>query len=545
MPYRQSTISKAPYPEPKPEPTPEPTNGNGKGPKARRKELAVSAYFGPTFAQGLDGSTVITSGLATRRYYILARTNPEVRMAIRALTQAVFWAKSHIQTQNDYEKYPSFQTIDDQIVDEVNQQLCAMPNFHRKLQDLFLFGIRCGFAVAEKIWEPIDGTWVLTDLKVRRSWDFEPVVDSTGALESLFYYPTGEYFDPRAFVYAPWPSEGASNWLGEPIIEALIHDVELMQKTEAALAKNAHLLSKRTMIHRFDSMRTDDEIAAAKNAILGIEEGRMPQLPAMLDDSAKLIHHDEIEIMQDRTDTLSMTKLSELAANEAARIKRTVGLPDDLGSTQVSSGSWAKAKVSFDMLLASASDGQDWVSALVNDQIIADIIRFNYPNAPSGYRNPAWIPQEIEEKYSLERAQYWQILIDAGVLGADSPVIPQDLGIPLNQITPNQKPETQTGSGSEEKVGETSKINVPKRSVWSYLFSRQSMIVQSLILAKEVFTREQATRWITDHGYHVRKVDETSTSYRFRQREPGDFKPRSFRTIKIETGVSAVVGKLK
>src|SRR3990172_13088327 len=123
MPYRQSTISKAPYPEPKPEP--EPTNGNGKVLKARRKELAVSAYFGPTFAQGLDGSTVVTSGLATRRYYVLARTNPEVRMAIRALSHAVFFSHNHLQTQNDYEKYPSFQTIDDKIVDEVNQQLCA------------------------------------------------------------------------------------------------------------------------------------------------------------------------------------------------------------------------------------------------------------------------------------------------------------------------------------------------------------------------------------------------------------------------------------
>lgn len=421
--------TKKPYPEPKP------TNGNATAAAKKSKQLATSATFGPTFGDNLDGSTIVTTGLATRKYYRLARTNPEVRLAIRALTQAVFWVKGNVQPQNDYERYPEFREVDEIMLDLINQQLMGLKNFHRFLQDMYTYAMRCGFAVAEKVWEAIDGVWTLTSLSVKRPWDFEPLVDDFGGLEALFYYPTGEYFDPAAFIYAPFPSPGASNWLGEPIMEALLHDTELMQKTEAALAKTTHLLALRTLIHRFDSMRDESEIAAALLAVQQIEEGRMPQFPAMLDDNGKLIHHDELEIMQDRTGTMAMVKLSELATNEATRIKRTIGLPDDLGSTNVSGGAFAKSKTVFDMLMASAADGQEWSAAFVDDQIIADILRFNYPDRPKNYRDPAWVPSEIEEKYSLTRAQFWQVLVNMGVLPATSPIIAQDLGLPLNQIT--------------------------------------------------------------------------------------------------------------
>jgi len=444
-----SSKSKNPY---------KPLNGR----PARRPELATSARFGPSFVDNLDGSTIINSGLATRRYYRLARTNPEIRTAIRALTQAVFWVKGGVQPRNDYERHPEFRDLDGTIMDLLTTQIEGLGNFHRLSQDLFTYAIRCGYAVAEKIWEPVAGSWTLCALKPKRPWDFEPMVDEFGDLHSLFYYPTGEYFDPRAFVFAPWPSSGAANWLGEPIMEALFHDVELMQKSEAALAKNAHLLSKRTLVHRFDANRSDEEIAAAKQAVIDLDVGMMPQFPSFMGENGRLMQHDELEIMQDRTSVVSMSKLGELAEMSARRIKRTYGLPDDLGSTNVVSGSWAKARVSFDMLMASASDGQDWLAAMVDEQIIADIVQFNYPNLPSNYRLPAWIPQEIEEKYSVERAQYWQILVDMGVVAADAQIIAEDLGIPFNQTKVSKEAGTLAESGIATTGEKILRKDVPK-----------------------------------------------------------------------------------
>lgn len=78
--------------------------------------------------------------------------------------------------------------------------------------------------------------------------------------------------------------------------------------------------------------------------------------------------------------------------------------------------------------------------------------------------------------------------------------------------------------------------------------------IQTLIFDKRVFTTEaQVRRWVREHGFSIMKttpvlkpgIDETSTSWRVRQRNPGDFVRGSFRTITITEGVKAVVGTLK
>lgn len=79
---------------------------------------------------------------------------------------------------------------------------------------------------------------------------------------------------------------------------------------------------------------------------------------------------------------------------------------------------------------------------------------------------------------------------------------------------------------------------------------KQAMVVQSVVCSKDQFeTVDEAKKWIKDHGFkttHAGKgPDETGTSWRFRQRDPGDFDSGSFRTIELTDGVSAVVGQLK
>lgn len=70
--------------------------------------------------------------------------------------------------------------------------------------------------------------------------------------------------------------------------------------------------------------------------------------------------------------------------------------------------------------------------------------------------------------------------------------------------------------------------------------------MQTLVLDKERFpTQAAANRWVRSHNFHVAKVDETEGSWRYRQREPGDFRRGSFRTINIAEGVKAVTGRLQ
>ena len=67
--------------------------------------------------------------------------------------------------------------------------------------------------------------------------------------------------------------------------------------------------------------------------------------------------------------------------------------------------------------------------------------------------------------------------------------------------------------------------------------------VQSLIFSKDMFTLEQARKWIADHNeFSDHGVDETETSYRFRQYDPEHFS--KFRTIDITDGIKGVYGQI-
>jgi hypothetical protein len=74
---------------------------------------------------------------------------------------------------------------------------------------------------------------------------------------------------------------------------------------------------------------------------------------------------------------------------------------------------------------------------------------------------------------------------------------------------------------------------------------KESMVTQSIIFKKDKFSISEAKKWLSKNNYKSSKVDTTDQYHRFRQRDPGDFKEGSFRTVKLTEGVSAIMGKLK
>lgn len=68
-------------------------------------------------------------------------------------------------------------------------------------------------------------------------------------------------------------------------------------------------------------------------------------------------------------------------------------------------------------------------------------------------------------------------------------------------------------------------------------------VIQSLIFSKDSFTLEEAKAWVTDNDqFGNYGVDETDTSYRFRQYDPDAFS--EFRTASLADGISAVYGQI-
>lgn len=70
--------------------------------------------------------------------------------------------------------------------------------------------------------------------------------------------------------------------------------------------------------------------------------------------------------------------------------------------------------------------------------------------------------------------------------------------------------------------------------------------LQTIIVSKEVAKTLEEAKKIAEGFGHVGKVDETETSFRFRQKDPTEFNEKTFRTFKpAKNGVTLVFGTLK
>ncbi|MFA6569919.1 MAG: hypothetical protein WCT77_01645 [Bacteroidota bacterium] len=66
--------------------------------------------------------------------------------------------------------------------------------------------------------------------------------------------------------------------------------------------------------------------------------------------------------------------------------------------------------------------------------------------------------------------------------------------------------------------------------------------IQTVLIDKNNFRLSGARKWLKEHDFKYKGVDETDNYYRFRQIEPSEFNKDSFRTIELTDGVKAVVG---
>ncbi len=64
---------------------------------------------------------------------------------------------------------------------------------------------------------------------------------------------------------------------------------------------------------------------------------------------------------------------------------------------------------------------------------------------------------------------------------------------------------------------------------------------QSVIFDKDLFTKNQAIKWLERNNLKHSKVDEKENTWRFRQLPVGDKKKHRFRTILVSPGVQFVL----
>jgi hypothetical protein len=85
---------------------------------------------------------------------------------------------------------------------------------------------------------------------------------------------------------------------------------------------------------------------------------------------------------------------------------------------------------------------------------------------------------------------------------------------------------------------------VPTRKANDIVRKQPVTDIQTLIFSKDKFkTAEAAQRWAEEHDFNPKNVRETTDSFRLQQRPTKDFTEGSFRTIELDKGIKAVIGR--
>lgn len=74
---------------------------------------------------------------------------------------------------------------------------------------------------------------------------------------------------------------------------------------------------------------------------------------------------------------------------------------------------------------------------------------------------------------------------------------------------------------------------------------KKGMVVHSVLFDKTKFSASHARAWLAKHNYKpIKPVHTTEHQHRFRIVHPSKFEQKTFKTIHISDGITAVVGKL-
>jgi len=130
-----------------------------------------------------------------------------------------------------------------------------------------------------------------------------------------------------------------------------------------------------------------------------------------------------------------------------------------------------------------------------------------------------------------------KIYIDAGF---PPNMVIEALNLPFEQFEGGDQPRPAQGI-----QGQIAQIQLSLKEL-----KAQGTVIQTLIFSKDKFSKEEAIKWISDHGFKNNGVDESENGYLFKQRESSDFDPDGFgegqqyKTINLTDGVKAVIGFL-
>jgi hypothetical protein len=339
---------------------------------------------------------------------------------------------------NDYKSNPQFEEIDNGVIAKIEQSFDDLDNetFNNVLKSLFRNALIYGYSIAEMVWEELDkGEWRLKAVKPKPSTNFGFETEENDDLLSLIYEITGEYIKGAKldnFVVATWPYLEHGNFYGTSILNEVIYDLHQIEILGKLLLQGTTTSVKRKMVvHAVDSFKSKEEKAKNSAQIQSFaSDADLIQVMAG-EVEGKLSEKYKFDVLADQPSLTALEQINKAIEEATRRVKRTLGIPDNIGSTTANVASFAKdSSVEYDMFTATTSQGSQWVKGIVNRQLIPAIIKYNFPKLPASYKPPVWKVEEVEEQFQIDTVNYLKTAIDAGIISPHEPFVRELIGAP-------------------------------------------------------------------------------------------------------------------
>jgi hypothetical protein len=373
--------------------------------KPKKKLLATTSSRAPNFI--LDEQSLRFTG--PQLFDAIARYNPRVYTQLKIQENMCFgvpWVVKASQ-RNDIELNPEYEERSKILVDLFTSQLERIGDGTRDLEsilrDLLWTAKVCGFYVGEPEWITTkEGEWWLKNIWPKRPWYFDVWVDEFGIMAALYYRILGEFWDPQDFIYAVWPGLHMDNWKGHSVIEPIYQSTKLLDKNYEARNRVIHKQAIMPIIVEVEQDTDDKQYQEFVANVSKMESMDVLYVNAVEDENTHEMRPvANIKATPDRASQPLITALDKSIETDEKIISRAAQNPDTLGVTDQTAGSYAQSKTQFNLPLAEATHAQEWVSVVVNRQILGLILRYNYPDWAS---DPMYIPpvfgfEVIDEDY--------------------------------------------------------------------------------------------------------------------------------------------------
>lgn len=281
-----------------------------------------------------------------------------------------------------------------------------------------------GYVIAEPRWKADGNSWRIADIKLKDSSLFQFKTDPYGNLEKVHMLAANiPDIDPKHLVIGVYPYVSNGNWYGQSCFQSIYS--AWWTKTNILKFRNTYLQSRGGAplqgIYNANSPTAKRTVETLMDAL---QNDFWASVPGHME-NGQLVSDIAVQVIRTASET-GTSEFEKAIVQLDTAITRGLLLPDNLGFTTTSAGSYAQSKVQMQQVMYGIKKSNERLCDIVNDQIISRLLAVNF-DRPTRARLKFETP---DDGTTETKAKIVEILVRSKVIKPEEEFVRPYLGIP-------------------------------------------------------------------------------------------------------------------